>query len=248
MISDISSYVEANGTVNTTFNVVAASGNTTLIVPAGTVMLNSNGSALNTSVTIGTTTPNSTLSAVLGSSESIVGTGVELGPAGATFSPHIQVRFDYTDDDISGIDEDTLSVKFYNLSTALWDVQTTAEHNKTGNYIIAYIEHFSTFAVTGTAPATTTSTSGGGGGTGGLLRTISLVEEDNVTSSDETPAIEENMQADDEIGMTDETTTSDQTESQEEEDKKGIPGFEATLAISGLLAVASYTRYRSRKE
>lgn len=246
-VSDISSYVETNGTVNTTFNVVAASGNATLVVPSGTIMQNSNGSALNTSITIGTTTPNSTLSAALSSSESVVGKSVELGPAGATFSPYIQVRFDYTDDDISGIDEDTLAVKFYNQTTSQWDVQTTSEHNKTGNYIIANIEHFSTFGVTGTAPATTTSTSGGGGGTGGSLRVVELIKE-NATLPDEATITDEEMEMADEIGINDEATTSDSESPEEkEEEDTGIPGFEAILGISGLLAVALYTRRKSRK-
>jgi hypothetical protein len=246
MIADISSNVDAYGNVSSAFNVAAATGNITILVPSGTVMQNSNGSALNSSMSIGITTPNSTVSASLGSTESIVAKGVELGPAGATFSPYIQIRFNYTDEDISGIDEDALAVKFYNQSTSQWDVQTTYEHNKTGNYIIANIEHFSTFAITGTTPATTpiTSTSGGGG-TGGVLRITNpvVMEEENTTASDETTTVVGEVE--DGTDITDGIPTAAQTE--DEEEKKGIPGFEAILAISGLLAVALYTRHGSRK-
>ncbi|MDY0386311.1 MAG: PGF-CTERM sorting domain-containing protein [Methanolobus sp.] len=251
-VFDISGYVGADGNVSNEFRLAAASGNTTLIVPPGTKMLYSNGSALNTSITMGTTTPNSTLTAALGSSENVVGKSVKLGPAGATFDPHIQVRFNYTDDDISGIDENTLAVKFYNQITSQWDLQTTIEHNKTGNYIIASIEHFSTFAVTGTAPVTTpppTRSSSSGGGTGGALRIVGLGDED-ATSPNETDITDKKTEMDDKIGTGDKTPISDPEssgESDEGEDNNGIPGFEAILGISGLLAVALYTRRESRK-
>lgn len=172
--ADISSYVEPDGTVNNTFSVTSASGNLTLTVPNGTIAKDSNGNALNTSMTIGTKTSNSTMDLALTSSESVVGKVVELGPAGATFDPYIQVRFDYNDADISGKDERTLGVKYFNASTNKWEPQTVVERNTTANYIIANIEHFSDFAVVGTATTTDDdnsdsgssggSSSGGGGG------------------------------------------------------------------------------------
>ncbi|MDW7731326.1 MAG: PGF-pre-PGF domain-containing protein [Methanolobus sp.] len=173
MEADISGYVEPNGTVNSTISITSASGNVTLTVPSGTIAKDSSGNALNTSITVGTTTANSTMDLALSSSESVVGKVVELGPAGATFDPYIQVRFDYDDADISGLDESTLGVKFYNTSSGLWEAQTVVERNTSENYIIANIEHFSDFAVVGTASSSTPSgssssggSSGGGGGGG----------------------------------------------------------------------------------
>ncbi|AFV24725.1 APHP domain-containing protein [Methanolobus psychrophilus R15] len=172
--ADISDYVGPDGTVNTTFSITSASGNVTLIVANGTVAKNSEGNALNTSITLGTTGANSTMTLALSGSESVVGKVVKLGPAGATFDPYIQVRFDYDDADVSGLDESTLGVKFYNASSGLWESQTVVERNTAENYIIANIEHFSDFAVVGTELTTPTddssSSSGrssGGGGSGG---------------------------------------------------------------------------------
>ncbi|MDK2940040.1 MAG: hypothetical protein PWQ51_2205 [Methanolobus sp.] len=172
--ADISSYVEPDGTVNTTFSITSASGNVTLIVANGTVAKNSEGNALNTSITVGTTTANSTMTLALSGSDSVVGKVVKLGPAGATFDPYIQVRFDYDDADVSGLDESTLGVKFYNASSGLWESQTVVERNTAENYIIANIEHFSDFAVVGSEAASTSddssssgrSSSGGGSGGG----------------------------------------------------------------------------------
>ena len=175
--ADISGYVEPDGTVNTTFSITSASGNVTLIMANGTVAKNSEGNALNTSITVGTTSANSTMTLALSGSESVVGKVVKLGPAGATFDPYIQVRFDYDDADVSGLDEITLGVKFYNASSGLWESQTVVERNTTGNYIIANIEHFSDFAVVGTDLTTPTDdsssssgrssgSSGSGGGSG----------------------------------------------------------------------------------
>ncbi len=174
--ADISDYVEPDGTVNNTFSITSASGNLTLTVPNGTIAKDSSGNALNTSMTIGTKTSNSSMDLALTSSESVVGKVVELGPSGATFDPYIQVRFDYDDADISGLDESKLKVKFFNVSTNKWESQTVVERNTTANYIIANIEHFSDFAVVGTATTTdgdnsdsgssggSSSGSGGGGG------------------------------------------------------------------------------------
>jgi PGF-pre-PGF domain-containing protein len=175
--TDISSYVESDGTVSTPFSITSASGNVTLIVPDGTIARDSEGNALNTSITVGTDTANSTLTLALSGSESIVGKVVKLGPEGATFDPYIQLRLDYDDADISGLDENTLEIKYYNASTELWESQTVIERNTTENYIIANIEHFSYFAIVGTdliAPAddsssssSSSSSSGGSGGGGG---------------------------------------------------------------------------------
>lgn len=170
--ADISEFVESNGKVNTTFNVVSAEGNVNLTVPNGTIALDSGGNALNTSISIGTTSANSTMTLALSSSESIVGKVVELGPAGATFDPYIQVRFDYDDTHISGLDESKLGIKYYNTSTSQWESQTVIERNTAENYLIANLEHFSNFAIVGTAQAAEDKKddpvrSGGGGSSGG---------------------------------------------------------------------------------
>lgn len=187
--ADISSYVEPDGTVSTSFNIVSPTGNVTLTVPNGTVALDSNGNALNTSITIGTTSSSSTMNLALSSSEAIVGKVVELGPAGSTFDPYIQIRFDYDDADISGIDEGTLGIRYYNASSGIWESQTVVERNATANYIVANIEHFSYFAIVGTDETNNadeddsgsssggSSSGGGGGGASGEKYENILVKE-----------------------------------------------------------------------
>jgi PGF-pre-PGF domain-containing protein len=166
--------VESDGTVSTPFSITSASGDVTLIVPDGTIARDSEGNALNTSITVGTDSANSTLTLALSGSESIVGKVVKLGPEGATFDPYIQLRFEYDDADVSGLDENTLGIKYYNASTELWESQTVIERNTTENCIIANIEHFSYFAIVGTDLITpvddsssSSSSSGGSGGGGG---------------------------------------------------------------------------------
>ena len=102
--------------------------------------------------------------------EQFVGENLSLGPKGAQFDPPIQVRFNYTDEelDAAGIEESELTVKYYNTSSGEWEEQSVYEHNMVDNYTIVNISHFSTFALIGMSSSETpTSSSSSGGSSGG---------------------------------------------------------------------------------
>ncbi|MCE8426034.1 MAG: PGF-pre-PGF domain-containing protein [Candidatus Methanoperedens sp.] len=174
---------------NETLEIAAPSGNVTIIIPNGTNA--SVGGAALTSISVDSLAQvNSTFTANLGSSDRLIGENLSLGPEGARFSPDIQIRFNYTDAQLTaaGItDESTLRIKFYNTTTNTWVEQTPYSLNITGNYIIANVSHFSTFALIGTITTTTTTSTGGGGsgGTGGGSSGVSTSEPfDNIAKSE----------------------------------------------------------------
>jgi PGF-pre-PGF domain-containing protein len=147
---------------NATLEISAPSGNVTITIPNGT-NASVGGAALAYISTDSLAQVNSTFT--LGSSDRWVGENISMGPEGARFSPDIQIRFNYTDDEwrAAGItDESQLKVRFYNTSATpnAWETPTQSQ-DKTLNYILVNLSHFSTFALLGT-----TTTSGGGGGGG----------------------------------------------------------------------------------
>ena len=75
---------------------------------------------------------------------------LELGPAGATFNPDVQMIFNYTNEQLnqSGIaDESKLTISYYNSSARKWENLKITERNATRNYIIGNTSHFSLFAL-----------------------------------------------------------------------------------------------------
>lgn len=150
--------------VNTTIIVTPPSGNVLVTIPNQT-NASINGAAISSISTESLAELNSTYVQNKGSSQVFIGENLTLGPAGAIFSPDIQVQFNYTDAQLTaaGVSESNLAVKYYNTSTDEWETMTTFEQNTSGNYIIANVSHFSTFVLMGTTTTTTPSTSSGSG-------------------------------------------------------------------------------------
>ncbi|MCZ7402504.1 MAG: right-handed parallel beta-helix repeat-containing protein [Candidatus Methanoperedens sp.] len=147
----------ATGKVNAT--IIPLSGNVSITIPNGTVAVDENGNSLinlsiDTSVSL---TTNATLK--LSDNDGVTGSAIELKPEGARFDPPIQIRFNYSHPLPGGVDENSLTVRYFNTTLNGWEVMHTVELNTAQNYIIANISHFSTFALIGTKPI-----SGGGGG------------------------------------------------------------------------------------
>jgi len=82
--------------VNKTIQITAPSGNVTITIPNGT-RSSVNGARL-TSISIDSLAQaKSTFVTNLGSSNTLIGENLSLGPEGALFEPDIQIRFNYTD-------------------------------------------------------------------------------------------------------------------------------------------------------
>ncbi|MBU4138332.1 MAG: PGF-pre-PGF domain-containing protein, partial [Euryarchaeota archaeon] len=116
------------------------------------------------------------INATLTGYDRFAGENLTLDPSETRFIPDIQMRFNYTDAQLTaaGIEgASTLRIRFYNTTSLSWVVLTTYTLNQTAKYITANSSYFGTFALIGTAsiPCTTcggtSSSSGGGGGGGG---------------------------------------------------------------------------------
>jgi PGF-pre-PGF domain-containing protein/methanogen extracellular protein (TIGR04279 family) len=168
--TDITANINDTGYVNATLNIANPDANIIITIPNNTRATLSDGVTKIENITAYNPTKfNSTLEdAVSGSNLKFLGKNLTLLPAGAIFKPAIQIRFNYSDADIpSGVTEDSLKVYWYNGTTGAWESLTIYEHNKTGNYLIANLTHFSTFALLGTVTTTTPPSGGGGNGGGG---------------------------------------------------------------------------------
>jgi PGF-pre-PGF domain-containing protein len=173
--------------VNTTLEIAAPGGNTTLIIPNGTNASVAGAPVMSISVDSAAKIE-STFAARLAGNDKFIGENVTFGPSGAVFDPPVQIRFNYTDVQIAaaGISESDLKVKYYNTTSDNWESLTIFEQNTTGNYLIVNISHFSKVALIGTAVTATTpppsssggsSGGGGGGGTSGENFTNIIVKE-----------------------------------------------------------------------
>lgn len=97
----------------------------------------------------------------------------------------VYLRVNYTDSDVSGLDESTLRLYWWNPRARNWtrlDASTNLTAlggpyvynsgvNASGNYVYANVSHFSIYGISGITPAatvTTTASGGGGGGGGGV--------------------------------------------------------------------------------
>lgn len=161
------SSITENGTINQTINITSPSGNVTLTLFNGT-NITLNGSTI-TNISIDSIDQiNSTYA--LSGTDKFLGENFSLYPEGVHFTPDIQVRINYTLQQLnsSGISESGLNAKFYNTSVTpnSWETLTIYEHNTSEHFIIVNISHFSTFALIGT-PITTKIPTSGGGGNGG---------------------------------------------------------------------------------
>ncbi|MBN1483047.1 hypothetical protein EH223_14075 [candidate division KSB1 bacterium] len=68
------------------------------------------------------------------------------GPHGTQFNQPVRVELSYKNADLTGINEDDLRVYYFNEDTNLWEA-IGGTVDKTNKVIIAYLEHFSRYAI-----------------------------------------------------------------------------------------------------
>ncbi len=77
-----------------------------------------------------------------------------------SFDVPVTISYTYTDDDVSGLDESTLSM--YHYASGAWSELDDCSVNTATNTITCEAPHFSIFAIFGSAPSSNSSQSGGG--------------------------------------------------------------------------------------
>ncbi len=163
---------DASGKTTTAVTHESPSGDMTVTIPAGTRALDKDGHPLSSITVTSLADIPSKASKKLSSKDRPVGEYVELEPSGSTFSPPIQIQFNYTEPLPDGVSESSLQIRTYNETTDSWETLPIVERNTESNYIIANVSHFSTFALIGTvseAPPSGTAGSGGSSGGGGVI-------------------------------------------------------------------------------
>lgn len=97
----------------------------------------------------------------------------------------VYIRVNYSDSDVSGLDESTLRLYWWNPTAKNWTRLETGTNlsalngpyvydsgvNTSANYVYANVSHLSIYGISGSTPTTTTTTGGGGGGGGGGVST-----------------------------------------------------------------------------
>ncbi len=72
--------------------------------------------------------------------------GCEFSPHGITFNMPVDLILSYKDADLTGINEDNLSIYYYNEDTQTWE-RLCSKVNKNKKYVKACLEHFSRYAI-----------------------------------------------------------------------------------------------------
>lgn len=110
-----------------------------------------------------------------------VGVPIDLGPDGLNFNSPLTINIPYHDESLSdaGISEDTnLKLYYYNKSSDHWDEVNITSVDRVNNIITAEINHFSYYAVTGTAASPPEDL--GNPQPGDLLYTLGTLSGDNL--------------------------------------------------------------------
>ncbi len=138
--------VNSNGVVQNTVTFTSEDGTESLSVPAGTIAKDANGNPL------------SSLTAAVNPNPPAAPSGqnilraLDLGPPGATFSPHIVLTFSFDPVALAaqGISPSSLVVVFLNAQGVWEDIPGTI----VGNTFVAEVSHFTTFALIGSLTPT----------------------------------------------------------------------------------------------
>jgi len=72
--------------------------------------------------------------------------GAQFSPHGIYFNNPVEIELSYKDADLTGIDEATLKIWYFNETTGLWELVAGDVHMD-GKYIKGTIEHFSRYAI-----------------------------------------------------------------------------------------------------
>ncbi|MDE4909015.1 fibronectin type III domain-containing protein [Methanogenium marinum] len=132
---------DSNGIVQNPVLVSAADGLSSIYIGAGVKALDADGQPLDSVIIQGTDDVPST------GSFSFAGHAVELGPSGATFSPGIELTFQFTEEEWNNLGAgETFAIKWFNEGTGEWEaIPTTVD--PINHTVVGVITHFSTFAV-----------------------------------------------------------------------------------------------------
>jgi len=72
--------------------------------------------------------------------------GAQFSPHGIYFNNPVAIKLSYKDADLTGINEATLKIWYFNEATGLWELVASDVHMN-GKYIKGTIEHFSRYAI-----------------------------------------------------------------------------------------------------
>jgi hypothetical protein len=80
----------------------------------------------------------------------------------------VTMKLYYNDSDLTGIDESTLRLYYYNATSNAWEKfdSPVGGVDMPANYVWAITNHFSNYGAFGSAPASSPASTGGGGGAG----------------------------------------------------------------------------------
>lgn len=95
------------------------------------------------------------------------------GITSGTISNETELRVYYTDAELAaaGLDESTLKLYFYNITTGTWELPLSSGVNTVDNYVWAKTDHFSSWGVFGSSVAVSSSSSSSGIGGRGTCET-----------------------------------------------------------------------------
>ncbi len=138
---------DSDGEIQETVEATSEDGALTLTIPEGTIARDENGDPLET------------LEAALDESPAsppedaaVIGLAYDFGPDGATFDPPITITFSYDPDALpDGVAEEDLVIAYYDEAAGEW-VELDSVVDAENNIVTAYVVHFTTFALIGTAP------------------------------------------------------------------------------------------------
>ena len=72
--------------------------------------------------------------------------GADFSPHGTNFNLPVRLELSYKDADLTGVNEDSLEVRYYNETTELWEL-IGDQVDKVNKMVIGYTNHFSRYAI-----------------------------------------------------------------------------------------------------
>ncbi|MFH1031857.1 MAG: CARDB domain-containing protein [Chloroflexota bacterium] len=135
--------VDAAGTATDTVRLTATDASVNIDVAAGTNLVDSAGSPLNTITQTVIDT-----SAYPTSADKVIVMAREFGPDGAKFTPALTITLKYASQSVNGVSENTLQMAFWDGSA--WQ-QLDSTLNTTAKTVSAKVQHFSKFSIIGNA-------------------------------------------------------------------------------------------------
>ena len=134
--------ISEQGEVLESIERTSSDGNTTIVVPEGTIALDEDGNPLSTLMVEAVSEPPPPPEGA-----HIVGLAYDFGPEGATFDPPLTITFRYDPSDIpAGVAEGDLVIAYYDAATGQWVVLPSVVDPET-NTITATVSHFTEFAI-----------------------------------------------------------------------------------------------------